>query len=299
MRCLYCRCPRVKTSLLTTDQWKTILRSLGRLGTLRVKFQGGEPTLRPDLRELCAEAKMAGMITATISHGMSLASHPHLLDYLDELVISLDSVRPEVNDYLRGKGAYQGAVKALDIAQERGLKTYVNMAVCQLNLSDVEGMLEFCQDRGILMNAQPIVFGRPYYKPEARAIGLSPEQIRFLHRQLAEWKRQNRNLLFSRQAYLKATFWPDLSELTVRSEQKSSCRAGRDYVHVDPDGDVMPCIQHGADFVPKNIIRDGLEAALGQAQEHNCGDCWPAYLNERKLLFRLKPRALREMIRRN
>src|SRR5438132_1514764 len=48
LRCVYCRCPDVQTTLLTTEQWRWIIRSLGRLGTLRIKFQGGEPTIRKD-----------------------------------------------------------------------------------------------------------------------------------------------------------------------------------------------------------------------------------------------------------
>jgi len=298
-RCLYCRCPKVDTRLLSTEEWRIIIRSLGKLGTLRLKFQGGEPTLRPDFRDLCAEAQTAGMRTAVVSNGISIASKPDLLDHLDELVVSLDSVRPEVNDRLRGNGAHRGALKAISIALERGLPTYINMAVCRINLPDLGSMLEFCESRGILMNAQPIVFGRIYYEDEARALGLEPDEIRYLHRQLARWKEAGRNLLFSPRAYLKAVSWPELSELTVRSKGKSPCRAGKDYFHVEPNGDVLPCIQHGAAFSPKNIIRDGLEEAIGHAQKHNCGDCWPAYLNERKLLFRFDPGALREMIRRH
>jgi MoaA/NifB/PqqE/SkfB family radical SAM enzyme len=297
--CLYCRCPQVETSILTTDQWRVIIRSLGQMGTLRIKFQGGEPTIRPDFQEICAEAKQAGMRTATVSHGGRIAAQPKLLDYLDELVVSLDSTRPDVNDMLRGEGAHWAALKAIDLALERGLKSYVNMAVCKPNFSDVKLMLDFCEGRGILMNAQPIIFGRTYYEDEAKPIGLSSDEIRSLHRQLAEWKRQGRNLLFSSEAYLKAVYWPYLPELTTRSDGETTCRAGKDYIHIEPNGDVLPCIQHGADFRSKNIIRDGLEEALGQAQHHNCADCWPAYLNERKLLFRLRPRALRDMIRRS
>jgi MoaA/NifB/PqqE/SkfB family radical SAM enzyme len=298
-RCLYCRCPRVQTELMSTEDWRTILRALGKWGTLRLKFQGGEPTLRPDFRELSHEAKKAGMRTAAVSHGIRIASDPGLLDYLDELVISLDSVRPDVNDRLRGDGAHRGATRAISLALERKLSTYVNMAVCQINLSDLEPMLEFCESRGISMNAQPIVFGRVYYDSEAKALGLEPEQVRALHRQLARWKKQGRNLLFSPRAYLKAVGWADLTELTTRSAGRSPCRAGKDYFHVEPNGDVLPCIQHGAAFSPKNILHDGLEEALGHARNHDCGDCWPAYLNERKLLFRLNPGAVREMMRRN
>lgn len=297
-RCVYCRCPDVETPLLTTDQWKTIIRSLGRLGTLRIKFQGGEPTLRDDFRELCTEAKRAGMITATITNGLRISNHPELLDFLDEVVISLDSVKPEVNDFLRGKGATQAALKAIHIAKERGVRAYINMALSQKNLDDVEAMLEFCEGKGILLHIQPILFGREYYDDQAKPIGLTTEQIREIHLKLLDWKKQGRGLLFSQRAYAKPLMWPHHPALTIRSVRESSCRAGKDYFHIQPDGEVTPCIQYSADFNPKNITLDGFKEALRHAQHHNCRDCWTVYLNERKLLFSLKPSALWAMIRR-
>jgi hypothetical protein len=55
---------------------------------------------------------------------------------------------------------------------------------------------------------------------------------------------------------------------------------------------------HGPPFEPKNVVSDGLEAALRHAQRHHCGDCWSAYLNERKFVFGLRPSALLEVVRR-
>ena len=38
--------------------------------------------------------------------------------------------------------------------------------------------------------------------------------------------------------------------------------AGRFYVQIEANGDVVPCAQYGAEFAPKNIVRDGLAEAL-------------------------------------
>jgi MoaA/NifB/PqqE/SkfB family radical SAM enzyme len=285
---------------MSTDQWRSIILSLGKLGTLRIKFQGGEPTLRKDFRELCAEAKDAGIITATVTNGINIGAHPELLDFLDEIVVSLDSTRPEVNNRLRNNDeAYQKAVKAIDTAVAKGMRTFVSMSVGQDNLPDIESMLEFCEERGIWMNAQALKYGRIFYSDKARDIGLTPEQNRAMHRQLYEWKKQGRNLMFSAAAYRKAIDWPDLTVLTSRSQGESKCVCGKDYIHIDPNGDVFPCTAYESSLKPKNIIKDGFEEALLHVKHHDCGDCWPAYLNERKLIFKLKPAALREMLSRD
>jgi MoaA/NifB/PqqE/SkfB family radical SAM enzyme len=297
-KCVYCRCPAVSTATLTTAQWCEALRGLAKLGTLRVKFQGGEPTLRPDFRDISQAARGAGMLTATVTNGRASAADPRLLDFMDEVVVSLDSLRPEVNDRQRGTGAFAAATRTIDIALERRLKTYVNMALTRHNLEDLEAMLEFCERKGMKMNAQSIKFGVLYYDEAARQMALTPDQIRDVHRKLAEWSRQRRAVLFSARAYRKVLSWPDPCVNTVQSQGYSQCVAGDCYVHINPNGDVVPCIPATTGITPKNIVKDGLTEALKHTRRHHCGDCWSAYLNERKLLFGLHPAALVEFLRR-
>ena len=172
------------------------------------------------------------------------------------------------------------------------------MVVNRETLGEVEALLEFCEARGVGFHAQPIIFGRQYYDETARRLALTNEEVRVLHKRLAEWKSQGRRLMFSARSYEKAMEWQDYGELAIQSPGESSCMAGKDYIHIEPNGDVLPCVQHGANFTPKNIIKDGLEEALRHTRRHNCGDCYTVYLNERKAVFGLKPKALLEVLRR-
>jgi MoaA/NifB/PqqE/SkfB family radical SAM enzyme len=277
---------------MRTEHWQAIIRQLATLGTIRFKFHGGEPTLRPDFRELSAEVKAAGMISAAVSNRLTVPSRPELLDYLDELIISLDSLNPETNDRLRGEGSYEKAMETIDLSIRRGLRTCVNMVLTRQNLPDLKAMMEFCEARGVLMNAQPVLFSRGPYSEEVPDLALAPEEIRKLHLRLAKWKRQGHGLLFSARAYQKAADWPDLEILSTRIDGKSSCVAGKDDIRIEANGDVVPCCQFEADFTPKNILKDGLEEALHHVQNHNCEDCWLPYNTERMCLFGLKLSAL-------
>ncbi|MDV2496630.1 MAG: radical SAM protein [bacterium] len=298
LRCVYCRCPEIKTALMTTEQWKTIIRRLGAMGTMRIKFQGGEPTLRPDFREISAEAQRAGLITAVVTNGLPVADEPALLDYLDEVVFSLDSVTPAINDQLRGQGTHAKVVKAIDVARQRGVRTYLNMVVSRDTLDELEAMLEFCEARGVWMHAQPVTFDRKHTDDTAQHLALTTEQVQAMHTRLAEWKRQGRRLTFSAHTYERTVDWPEYTVHATRSADESSCMAGKFYIHIEPNGNVHPCGMHRANFTPKNIIKDGLEEALRHTRRHNCGDCWIVYLNERKALFGLQPSALWEVVRR-
>ncbi len=298
LRCAYCRCPDVKTELLTTAQWLDAIRGFGALGTMRIKFQGGEPTLRADFEQLTATARAAGILTAVVTNGLQFKARPTLMNDLDEIVFSLDSATPAHTDRMRGAGVHAGVVDAIDLARARGIRLFINMVVTNQNLDGIEPMLDFCEARGIGLNAQPVVFGRRYYDDAARPYALDAEQIRAMHVQLAGWKRAGRPLMFAAATYEKVLDWSDYGELSRPSEDGAACMAGRFYVHVEPNGDVHPCVQHSANFTPRNLARDGLEAALTHVQRHDCHDCFSAYLNERKALFGLRPAALLELARR-
>lgn len=290
--CVYCKCPDVQLPTLTTEQWRGVIRRLAAIGTVRIKFQGGEAVMRPDFRELSGEAKNHGIITAVVSHGATIAADPSLLDFIDEVVVSFDSPNRATNDRLRGNGGYNGAVGAVDAARRRGLKVFVVMTITRDNFDDLEAMLQFCEEHGAKMHAQPVIFGRKYYEDGVRGLAITTEQLKSAYGKMAAWSRAGRAVLFAPESYERAFAWPDINELTTKSDGRSDCMAGRYYVHIEPDGDVLPCVQHGADFEPKNLIRDGIDEALLHATRHNCGNCYSAYLQERKRLYALEPKAI-------
>jgi MoaA/NifB/PqqE/SkfB family radical SAM enzyme len=298
LRCAYCRCPDVKIEMMNTEQWVRTIEGLGSHGTMRIKYQGGEPTLRADFRTICQASQAAGIITAVVTNGLQFADKPELFDHLDEIVFSLDSVTPDHTDRMRGAGVHERVVEAIEMARGRDISLFVNMVVTGANLGDIEPMLDFCEQRGVGVHVQPAVYGRKYYDDAVKEFMLSDEQIRDMHRRLGELKRQGRPLMFAAATYEKVVGWEDFGEISTRAEGSTACVMGKFYVHIEPNGDVHPCNQHNSTFEPKNILRDGLDAALANAQSHDCGDCFGVYLNERKAVFGLSPAALWEMARR-
>lgn len=298
LRCLYCRCPDIKTTLMTTQQWCELVGGLAAFGTYRIKFQGGEPTIRKDFAEICRAAKRAGLVTAVTTNGYGLVERPENLEHLDEVVLSLDALTSELHDRYRGAGSHATVMLALERARAKGCRVYINMVVHRDTIHELEPMLEFCEAKGLGLNAQAVMFGKEYQDDQAMFLGLSQRDEQTMYTKLAEWKSQGRPLMFSADSYERTSAWPDYRTLSVRGQGRSSCMAGRDYIHIEPNGDVHPCGLHGATFAPKNVLREGLEQALLNAQRHDCADCALVYLNERKALFGLRPAAVREVFRR-
>lgn len=299
LKCSYCRYPELRTRVLSTAQWKEVLRGLGRLGTLRVKFQGGEPTLRGDFVELCATARDAGIRAAVVSNGQRIAEDPGLLAELDELVLSIDGPDAASHDAQRGAGSHARVLRAIDAAQARGIPVFAVMVVTRATIDRLEEMIDWCEARGVGLHAQPVLFGLDFCDAaERERLELSAEQVRGFNRRMAAWSRAGRRVMFSSGTYERTAAWPDYARSNVRSAGRSACMAGRFYVHIEANGDVHPCQPHGATLQPRNVVRDGLEEALRHAARHDCGDCFHAYLNERKALFGLRPGAVWHALRR-
>ncbi|MDX2165533.1 MAG: radical SAM protein [Deltaproteobacteria bacterium] len=300
LRCAYCSCPELKTALLSTEQWLDVIAYLGRVGTLRLKWQGGEPTIRKDFDRLCAAVQQAGILCAVVTNGTQIAAHPSLLAHLDEVVFSLDAVTPALNDAVRGAGVHAAVMRAIELARAAAKppRLFVNMVVTRATYGEMEPMLRFCAAEGLGINIQPVVFGLPYYDDAAQPLALTNDETREMFRTLAAWKRAGLPLMFAAATYEHAARWGDYRQLTTASEGRSSCVMGSVYVHIEANGDVHPCVQSTARFTPKNLVADGCEAALAHAQRHECGDCYSAYLNERKALFGLRPSAVAEYLRR-
>jgi MoaA/NifB/PqqE/SkfB family radical SAM enzyme len=297
MKCRYCACPTLPPDDLPEEAWLTIIRGLGRYGLARLKFQGGEPTQRPDFGRLTAEAKSLGLITAVATNGTFIKDKPALLDDVDEVIVTLNSLRRDVQDDLRGEGSYDAVLRTMEIAQARGVKVFNNMVVNTRNFGELEAVFDFCERRGVVFHAQPVVFGRVFFDSSAKDLQLSHEETRSLNLRLAEWKRRGRRVLVLPSSYERSARWHDYNDLNLPGEAWSSCFAGRDYVHIEPNGDVFPCNLHIGFFRPKNAARDGLGPALLPARRHRCKDCWHPYFNERKSMFGLRWEAVRSVFR--
>jgi len=213
-------------------------------------------------------------------------------------VVSLDALTPALHDRHRGPGTQAAALEAIAISAARGRRVYINMVVHRDTLAEIEPMLAFCEARGFRLNAQAVMFGHAYQDGAAEGLRLPEEEERAMYRRLADWKRAGRPLMFAASSYERTARWADYRVHVAAAAGPSPCMAGRDYLNIDPDGDVHPCGLHAGTFVPMNIRRDGFEAALRHARRHDCRDCSLAYLNERKALFGLRPSALIEFLRR-
>jgi len=104
------------------------MREADALGVKEIYFTGGEPFLHGEILALLADA-LAVAPTTILTNGTlideamadRLAALARSAAYSLEIRVSLDDTDPEKNDRVRGAGAFDKAVRAIQLLHERGL----------------------------------------------------------------------------------------------------------------------------------------------------------------------------------
>jgi len=139
LRCVYCMPEhmvfRPREELLTDDELRRLISLFGALGFRKLRFTGGEPTLRQGLVGLVRHATQTAGITA-----VALTTNGVLLDQLAgplveaglrSVNVSLDSLNEATFRRLTRWGNLRDVQAGLDAAVRAGLRIKLNAVVCR------------------------------------------------------------------------------------------------------------------------------------------------------------------------
>jgi MoaA/NifB/PqqE/SkfB family radical SAM enzyme len=291
-RCVYCNSPAREDQQLTTAEHREILAEFARLGTVRVKFLGGEPLLRADIAELAAHVRGLGMRTAMVTNGFMLPERREVIPLLDEIIISIDGDRA-AHDRQRGAGTWDRVMRGIEVCAEERADFFLSAVVTRESLGEIDWLIALARRLRVMVNFQIPQHNVEMYGTGAAKWLPSPEETRALLQKIITAKEAGDPVLFTTASYRRTLHWPDyLDERVERPGEKSPCTAGRYFLQVEPNGDLYPCVLQVGTFKPKNVKRDGVRAAWEHAQNHSCFDCYNTWLNENRAIFDLKPAVL-------
>lgn len=134
---------------LSTEQVKKGLDILRDLGTVDLVLSGGNPLLREDIGEIIEYASRF-FITTVYDNGSMAAQKIDALRNADFVAISIDSLDPKKNDYVKGvSGAWEKAMLAVKKLQKEGISVGVTPTISQLNLNEIVDMTNWFVGRKI------------------------------------------------------------------------------------------------------------------------------------------------------
>ncbi len=228
--CTYCddhrgrKYPDLPTAgTLDTEQGKRLLRVM-RTATPAVYFAGGEPTLRKDLPELCAEARRLDYHPIVVNTNGSILDRRLKQDAwkgwladVDMLVVSLDGL--DLADLgatwvtRKPAGVLRNLLLVRRLAGPLRVKLMVNTVVRPDRLDDALDVLDLAADLGLWFTPVPLNVG-----PRAAAgLQADPRYVAFAEQVLARKRagqritgslRMNRRLLFGDRLTCRNTLKP-------------------------------------------------------------------------------------------
>lgn len=209
-------------------------------------FSGGDPLLRDDAEEIINYASQY-FITTVYDNGSMAAKKLDALHNVDFVAISIDSLDPAKNDYIKGvKGSWETAIKTVETLRNAGIKVSVTPTISQLNLYEIVDITNYFSKKGI-----PLWYCLYSYDLSTDAnqlfrIGKAADEFAIRDRQamvelcdkLIEMKRRNKNILMTTKL-LKT-----LKTLFAENKRAWKCYALQNFFVVDHLGRIAGCHIH-------------------------------------------------------
>jgi organic radical activating enzyme len=226
---------------LTTDEWKQILSKAWDAGIPHVVFTGGEPTRREDLVELVTHAEALGQVTGVITDGRRLtdASYVDALSQagLDHFLIAWV---PDSEESLQG----------LKQALASDVFTAIHMTLTPSFIDNLKSWLERFHEFGV------------------QALSISAtESTENMKAALAEAREYTANMKMDLIWDLPAPY-SKINPIALEVSQASS-GAGRAWLYVEPDGDVLP--EQGVNKILGNLLNDSWDQIWEKAKGEDGG----------------------------
>ena len=238
---------------LGTEETKRIVDEIHDFGATYFGISGGEPLQRKDLPEIIGYAKNTGMNVSVITNGCFLddKTFDNLVRHEVRVSISVDGPK-EINDAIRGKGAYTKAVSAMEKTSKAGLldclvATLANVDTTRNNVTseDMEHIIKLAEEYGarwVVIHGF-IPFNRT---KEHLAKTPSPEQYEKIWNQVYDLRLKYKGKpevnvycpFFARVA--KQRGLPDFNDW-FNNFFLGKCSIAGKYMSVIENGDVIPC----------------------------------------------------------
>lgn len=258
LRCKICETyeenPEVNREL-SLEELKGIIKQISDWDkTINVSFAGGEPFIRKDdLLECVKYASSLNLVTHVTSNGSFIdkkLAEEILNSGLNYLQISLDGSTSKTNDYIRGKGSFKKAMRAigflLEVKEEldSNLKLSITTVVTNKNIEELLGIHSLVKELGlheVAYNPYAIdtsfTKNKSYERDEFWVKGENIERLRKVCRELIELKKREGRI---GTPLITLKLMPDYFE-KKQAFNPGICLAGFSYMYIKPYGEVDVC----------------------------------------------------------
>ena len=228
LKCQHCFALSLKQEnrrKLTISEYRDIAEQCMKLGTVNFSFQGGEPLLLENLKDIIHAFRPHQNLISVTTNGTLL--NGRRIEELkrmgvDILTVSLDSSIPDEHDSFRGvPGSFAKTVSGIRLALKKGLNVTLGCVVTHhtLRSEGIKGLVELAQGlKTVLYIILPVAVGGWAQRED---VLLDEEDMRFI------------DGLTRRSSYVRTDFQANLGPY--------GCGAAKEILYITPYGDVFTC----------------------------------------------------------
>lgn len=235
--CFYCHREGMSDSFEEKIDVEFVKRLLNSIECSEVILSGGEPTLHPQIEEICKEIKNQGKYLSLNTNGTQLDIIKKIMPLIDEVHISLDSLNEKIYQHIK-EVPLQEPLQAIALCKKNKRPVKLNVPLSQF--IDLNEMLVFAKQEGIDLRFVEILsrgLGEPIVSSESAEEKL--KEVGFSLQKTIEGKK------YWASNGSKVVTFKCICRTAVNSgsveEATEICRRRTD-LYVTPSGDLKPCI---------------------------------------------------------
>lgn len=239
LNCIHCylrgglRDSHARSMEMSTTRVLSLIDEITSAGCLFLLITGGEPLLRGDFADIYRQAKKNGLVVNLFTNGTLIDEE--ILDLFEELPprvvdISLYGATPDTADKITGvPGSYRKCIQSVRKLLDRGVCVQLKTILMTCNRHELEAMEKMAGDLGVKFRFDAAIYPRHNGDRSPLDLRVPPEEA-VGHElgnavRLGNWKELYQN-----------------SGSLPPSDKLYSCGAGLNSFHIDPYGNLQPCL---------------------------------------------------------
>ena len=252
-----------KPDALSKSEIFETIDQMADMGIGFIVLSGGDPLTNGDMLEILEyinkKRKLkAGISTSLLTLTEDVAKKMKELNVLVQ--VSLDGSTSEVNDWNRGKGSYEKTMQGLKLLKRYEIPFRFAYVINKHNVEDVEDMVMLGHELGAI----EVAFGK--VKIAGRAKGQEEVAYPGVKEMASTYHKLYRKEIEMRQTGVTIRCKHNQALLTGLHDRVGClpCGAGRTFVHVSYNGNIVPC----------SLLSNEKEFYLGNVKKDKIKDIW-------------------------
>lgn len=241
------------------SQWKNFIDSLRELVDMpfQLNFAGGEPLLHKNTLPLIKYASDRDFTTLLASNGWLIDEDMSKRigdSRLSVISISLDGIKEETHDYIRGtKGSYRSVLKAIELLSKYcpNLKLYICTLISAVNLDELKDLVLWINNNAMIHGMSFQAITQPFNTPIEAEWQLNPEysylwpkdfdRVSAIMDSLIDIRKNHKNNKINNPLSQLAAFEAYFKNSRAFLKKGVFCHLDESAVNVTPTGDIFFC----------------------------------------------------------